>query len=92
MPPIRQPSAGPTHVHGAIQNPKATNNCLPPLISQNTPTSISSISPQSTSDLDTDHGDMIDKTIKHVTHTINQTLLTSNISNATDNKASNDPT
>ena len=34
---------------------------------------------------------MIDEIVKHVTHTINQTLLTSNISNATTNKASNIP-
>ena len=71
--------------------PKSTNNCLSPPISQNTPASISSILPQSSSDLDTDHGDMIDETMKHVTHTINQTLLTSNVSSTTTNKASNDP-
>ena len=63
MPPIRQPSPGPTHVHGAIQNPKTTNNYLPPPISDSMPESISSISPQSSSDLDTDHGDMIEKNI-----------------------------
>ena len=68
MPLIRLPSPGPTSVHSAIQNPKATNNCKPPPINQSTPTSISSISPQSSLDLDTDHGDMIDETIKHVTH------------------------
>ena len=72
------------------QNPKATNNFLPPLISHSTPASISSILPQSSSNLDTDHGDMIDETIKHFTHTINQTLLTSNVSSATTNKVSND--
>ena len=33
---------------------------------------------------------MIDKTINYVTHTINQTLLASNVSSATANKASND--
>ena len=38
------------------------------------PTSVSSISPQSSLELDTDHGDMIDETIKHVTHTHNQPL------------------
>ena len=91
MPPIRQPSPDPTHVHGAMQNPKATNNYLPPPISQSTPTSICSIWPQSSLDLDTDHGDMIDETIKYVTHTINQTLLTSNASNTNTNKVSNYP-
>ena len=89
MPTIRQPPPGQTHVHGVILNQKATNNCLPPSISQSTPVSISSISPESSSDLDTGHGDTIDETIKHVKHTINQTLLTSSITNATANKASN---
>ena len=78
MLPIRQPSPCPTHVHGATQNTKATINYLPQPVSQSTQASISSISPQSSSDLDTDHGDMIDETIKQVRHTINQTLLTSN--------------
>ena len=92
MPPIRWPPPHSTHVHGAIQNPEATNNCHPPPIRQSTPASISSISTQSSSDLDTDHGDMIDKTIKHVTHTTYQALLTLNISNTTSNKASKTPT
>ena len=70
MTPIRQPSPGPTHVHSAIQNPKTTYICLPLPINQSTLASITSISPQSGSDLDTDHGDMIDETIKHVTQTI----------------------
>ena len=78
-------------VHGAIKNPKASNNCLPLPISQSTPASISSISPQSSSDLDTNHADMIDKTIKHATHAITQTLLTSNVSNTSTNKASDNP-
>ena len=34
---------------------------------------------------------MIDETIKHFTHTINQTLLTSNTCNTCTNKVSNDP-
>ena len=70
MPPIKQPSPGPTHVHGTIKNPKATNNSLSPPISQNTPTSIISTSPQSSLDLDTDHGDMTDET-KSRSHTHN---------------------
>ena len=65
---------GPAHVHGATQNPIATCNYLPPPISQRTPASISSISSQSSSELDTDQGDMIDKTIQHVTQTLKQTL------------------
>ena len=91
MPSIRQPILGPTHVHGAIQNPKATNNYLPSPISLSTPASISSISPQSSSDLDTNHGDKRYETIKQVTHTINQILLTLNTCNTSTNKVSNDP-
>ena len=73
MLPIRQPSPGPNNVHRTIQNPKATNNCLPSPIYQSTPSSISFFLPQSSLDLDTDHGDMIDEIIKHVMQTINQT-------------------
>ena len=69
MPPIRQPPPSPTCVYGAILDPEATDSCLPPAISQSTPASISSISPRSRLNLDTDHGDMIDETIKHITHT-----------------------
>ena len=55
MPLIRQPSPGQMCVHGATQNPRATNSYLPPPLNQSTPASISSISPQSSMDLDTDH-------------------------------------
>ena len=91
MPPIRQPSPGPTSMHATTQNPKATNNCIPAPVNQSSPASISPISPQSRSDLGTDHGDMIDETIKHVTQTIEQTLLTSNVSNTSTNRICNDP-
>ena len=90
-PPIRQPPSGPTCVHDAIQKSKVANICLPPPVSQSTPASISSISPQSSSDLDTDHGDIIDETIKKVTQSINQTLCASNIGGSTTNIASNNP-
>ena len=50
------------------------------------PVSISSISPHSSLELDTDHGYMIDETIKHVTHTLNQTLMTSKPCNTYTNK------
>ena len=51
---------------------------LPPPIHQN-PEAISLISAHSSSELDIDQGDMIDETIKHVTHKLNQTMLTSDI-------------
>ena len=50
------------------------------------PASVSPVSPQSSSELDTNHGDMIDETIKHVTQTINQTLMTSDPYNTNTNK------
>ena len=70
MPPIRQPSPGPTHVYGAIQNPNTITKYLPPPVSQRTPVSSSSISPQSSLEIDANHGELIDETIKHVTHTL----------------------
>ena len=88
--PIRQPSPGPPHVHGATQNPKTTSY-LPPPVSQSTPASISSISSQSSSEPDTDHSDMIDETIKHVTHTFNQTLRTPSPCNISTNRDSINP-
>ena len=78
-------------MHSTPKNQKSTNICLLPPLNQNTPVSISSISPQSSSDLDTDHDDMIDETIRHLTKTLNQTLQTLNISNSNKNKAPNDP-
>ena len=48
--------------------------------------SISSISPQSSSELNTDHGDMIDETIKQFTQTLNQTLMASNQHSTNTNK------
>ena len=71
MPPLGQPSPGPTHVHDATQNPKPNTNDLPNPVSQSAPASICPTSPQSSLELDTDHGDMIDETIKHVQHTLN---------------------
>ena len=70
-----------------IVQPKTQNtNHLPPPISQGIPASIRSISPQSSSELDTNHHDIIDETIKHVTQTLNQTFMTSNPCNTNTNK------
>ena len=49
-----------------------TTNYIPPPIRQSTPASTSSIAPESSLELDTNHCDVIDETIKHVTHTHNQ--------------------
>ena len=91
MPLIRQPPPGPICVHGAIQNSKGNGICLPPPINQSTPASVSSILPQSSSDLDTDQGDIIDETIKQVTQAVNQTLLKTSTDNPTINLTQNDP-
>ena len=81
MPSIRKPSPGSICVHGAIQNLKVNGMCLPAPIHQSTPASVNSISPQSTSDLDTDQGDIKDETIKQAAQSINQTLLKTSTSN-----------
>ena len=75
--PIKWPSPGPTHVHSATQNLKSTNH-LPTPLSQSTPASISPVLSQSSLELDIDHGDMIDETIKHIAHTLNQSLIMPN--------------
>ena len=75
MPSFKQLPPGPIYVHCAIQNSKLNDMCLPPSINQSTPALVSSISPQSSSDLDTDQGDIIDKTIKQAAQSVNQLLL-----------------
>ena len=67
MPTIKQPSSGPTGVQNINNNSTPTVDSLPPTMCQSTPEASSSISVQSSSKLYTDQGDMIDKTIKHVT-------------------------
>ena len=79
MPHIRQPSPGPISVQSINYNPTPTNKSLPPPIHQSILEAISSISAQSSSELDTAQGDVIDETIKHVTHKLNQTILTPDI-------------
>ena len=74
----------------AIQNSKISSICLPPPTNQSTPASISSILPQSTSELDTDQDDIIDETIKQVTQSVNQTLLKTNVGSSTKNITLND--
>ena len=79
MPPIKKPSPHPTHAQSKNNNSTPRVNRLPPPICQSTPEASSSISTQSSSELDKDQGDMIDKTIKDVTHKLHQTILTSDI-------------
>ena len=54
-----------------------TVNSLPPPICQSTPEVNSSISVHSSLELDTDKDDIIDEIIKHGTHKLHQTILTS---------------
>ena len=91
MPSIRQPPPGPICVHGAIQNSKLNGMCLPPPANQSTPASVSSISPQSSSDLDIDQGDIIDETIKQVAQSVNQMLLKTSTGNPISTLTQNDP-
>ena len=49
---------------------KINGICFPPPINQSTPVSVSSISPQWSSDLDIDQGDIIDETIKQVAQSV----------------------
>ena len=90
MPSIRQPPPGPIHVHGAVQISKINSICLPPPINHSTPTSVSSNSPQSSSDLDTDQDEMIDETIKQVAQSVNQMLLKTTTGNPTSNLTPSD--
>ena len=82
---IRQPHSGTIHVHGAVQDSSINGICLPPPINQCTSASVSSISPQSNSDLDTDQSKIIDETIKQVVQSVNQMLLKTTTGNPTSN-------
>ena len=78
-PHIIQPSPGPSCVQSINYNPTATNDSLPTYLCHSTLEATSSISAQSSPELDTDQGDVIDETIKCVTHKLNQTILTPDI-------------
>ena len=64
---------------------KINDICLPPPINQSTAALVSSVSPQSISDLDTDQGEIIDETIKQVAQSVNQMLLKTTTGNSTSN-------
>ena len=70
---------------------KVNGICLPPLVSQSNPVLVSSILLQSSSDLDTDQGVIIDKTIKQVAQSVNQMMLKTSTSNHINSLAQNDP-
>ena len=56
-----------------------------------TPALVSSILPQSSSDLDTDQGDIIDEILKQVAQSVNQMLLKTSTGNPTSSLTQNDP-
>ena len=62
---LHMPSS-PICMSGAVQISNINGICLPPPINQSTPASVSSILPQSSSDLDTDQDEFIDEKIKQV--------------------------
>ena len=74
---------------GAFQNSKINGICLPLPINQSTPALVSSILSQSSSDIDTDKGDIIGETIKQVAQLVNQTLLKTSTGNHTSNLTQN---
>ena len=69
---------------------KGNGICLPLPINQSTPVSISSISPQSSSDLETDQGDIIDEKVKQIAQSVNQMLLKTSTGNPSSNLTQND--
>ena len=78
LPPIKHPP-GPNHKWSITNSPTTTNNSLPPPICKNTLKANSMTLAHSNSELDTDQGDMIDKTIKQVMFILHHTILTSDI-------------
>ena len=63
-PSIRQLPLGLICVHSALQNLNNNDICLPPPLNKSTPASVSTISPQSSSTLDTEQGESIGEAIK----------------------------
>ena len=82
---------GPICVHGAIQNSKLNNMCIPQPVYQSTPASISTILQQPNSGSDMDQGDIIDETIKQAGQSVNQTLLKISTGNSIGILTQNDP-
>ena len=62
---IRQPHPGPIHVKGTVQTLDKKTLIYQP-ISQSTPASVSTISPKSSSYLDTDQGKALDEMLRKV--------------------------
>ena len=81
LPHIKQPPTGPNGEQNITASPINVANNLPPPISQSAPETYCTTSAQSSSELDTGHGNMLDETIKQVTHKLHQTTVTSDIDN-----------
>ena len=72
---IRPPPPGPVHVQSTVQTLDKKNLSLLPPINQSTPALVTAISPESSSDLDTDQGEALDETLRKVVQMFNQTIL-----------------
>ena len=67
--------SGLVHVQTTVHTLDKKNLSLPPLIKQSTPALVTTISPKSSSNLDTDQGKALDETPRKVVQMFNQTLL-----------------
>ena len=81
---IRQSPPGPICVQSTVKNIEK-NIYLPLPISQRTQALVGTILSQSSSDLDTDQGEIIDEVLKKVAQTFSQTLLMTTTSYPTSN-------
>ena len=86
-PPLIKHPTDPNCEQSITNSPTTTDNSLPPPFCQSTPEVNSPTSGQFSSELDTDQGDMIDKTIKQVMHKLHQTILTLDIDNFNPDRA-----
>ena len=78
---IKQPPKGPNCKQSITNSHTTATNSLPPPICQSNIQTNYLTSAQSSSEMDTDQCDIIDDTIKQVTHKLHQTIVTSNIDN-----------
>ena len=76
-------------MHSTVQN-LDKNICLPPPINQSSPASVSTVLPQSGSDLYKDWGKIIDGMLTQVAQTVNQMLLKTTTGSPTSNLDLND--
>ena len=86
---IRQLLSGQIHVQSTVQTLDKERFSLPPPISQSTQALVTTISPKSSSNLDTNQGVAIVEMLRKVVQVFNQTPLTATAGNSTSNLDSN---